>query len=202
MWCGSLLLPAIACAYHVHESSMPIKHSTHILPAGAAFVFAFMAGNYGVYLGSPTAAQYGAPGRSGSSGADASPLRSVWGPQALLGWLRFWVAAPLHTFDAGYLLAWGARCAAAAAITMTARSIHFMGAHAHLTIPHTLLNIVVCLVFCAPPFSPNRFQPPSAAVLLMPTHLLPPPPPARLYPPHPTAPSCFLQKVHALHRLW
>lgn len=75
---------------------------TSIFTLGAAFIFAFMAGNFGVYTQSPTYADY-------NRGSSTMPVQLQWGPEALLGWLKFWVSSPLNSFDVGYLMNWGAR---------------------------------------------------------------------------------------------
>jgi hypothetical protein len=74
---------------------------TSLFTVVACFLFAFMAGNFGVYTQSPTFAAY----NKGSS----MPVQLQWGPQALLSWLRFWETSPLNSFDVGYMINWGAR---------------------------------------------------------------------------------------------
>lgn len=82
---------------------------TSIFTLAACFVFAFMAGGFGTYQQSVTYMQYH------NSTTSTSPLTTAWGPEAIRGWLKFWSSSPMYSFDVGYLMAWGARCAAAAA---------------------------------------------------------------------------------------
>jgi hypothetical protein len=80
---------------------------TSVFTLAACFVFAFMAGGFGTYQQSVTYMQY----HNGTT--SQSPLTAAWGPEAIRGWLKFWSSSQVYSFDVGYLMAWGARCAAA-----------------------------------------------------------------------------------------
>lgn len=74
-----------------------------IFTLSACFIFAFMAGNFAVYQQSPTYSEYHKQAQM--------PLQVQWGPKSLEEWLKFWQTSPYNTFDVGYLMNWGARCA-------------------------------------------------------------------------------------------
>ena len=61
------------------------------------FVFAFMAGQYGLYQTSPLAAQL-----RGAEG-NGTTVDSNWGPRNFQAWLSFWTGNPAYVFDFGYL---------------------------------------------------------------------------------------------------
>jgi hypothetical protein len=61
------------------------------------FIFAFMAGQYGLYQSSPLAAELrGAEGNTSTSD-------NSWGPRNFQSWLTFWTGNPAYLFDFGYL---------------------------------------------------------------------------------------------------
>jgi hypothetical protein len=80
---------------------------TSVFTLAACFVFAFMAGNFAVYQQSPTYKDYNKQSQM--------PLQVQWGPKSLEGWLVFWQTTPNNSFDVGYMVSWGARCASTAA---------------------------------------------------------------------------------------
>lgn len=76
---------------------------TSVFTLAACFIFAFMAGNFAVYQQSPTYKDYNKQSQM--------PLQVQWGPKSLEGWLVFWQTTPNNSFDVGYMISWGARCA-------------------------------------------------------------------------------------------
>lgn len=77
----------------------------------ACFAFAYMAGDYGLYLLSPTYRQFHGSSSSGGGNSTSAmvPLTDTWGPRGLGAWLKFWAPSQAASFDVPFLLAWGAR---------------------------------------------------------------------------------------------
>lgn len=125
----SLLIPTL------EKKSVPVW--TGMFALMCCFVFAFMAGQYRLYIA--------AQAQSNGSYVRLSPL--VLTPRSWNPWFRFWSKDDAYTFDFNYLKDWGGRYGP---LVKSEPSRIFTSLFLHTNFNHVLSNMIMWIILAAP----------------------------------------------------